>query len=407
MKRSIIGCLLAIPMLSMGQSNYQKGYVLNNSKDTLKGYVDYKPKISSQNSITFKSNLDAQPQTFNAQTAKGYGFQSGFSFESYTVRISKGTTKTEALKVGLDTSTRGATVFLRVLQTGPNVTIYSYTDDIKEHFYVRGSSSTQPYELMRARYIEANNSNKIITTDRYKGQLLFEMRAYNTGTEFYEGDFEDMAYSESDMVRIGAIINRMKERQARKSSRYFVGAGVGAGTVKYTGQHPLANSGAVSTVSYLPSINLGIDLAAKTLSERVNYRAELSLFLGKDEKVTNGQYIHSFDHMTLYLAPKILYNVYNTQQLKAYLGLGAGLSYSSYSNSKAGKVVSVAMNGDDFTAENISLSATAFSYNLNAGLVFKKIELNVMYVPPYKVSDYAGFNILTGIMHAGIKYRFD
>jgi hypothetical protein len=30
-----------------------------------------------------------------------------------------------------------------------------------------------------------------------------------------------------------------------------------------------------------------------------------------------------------------------------------------------------------------------------------------MYTPRYKVSDYAGFNILMGLMHAGIKYRFD
>jgi hypothetical protein len=407
MKRSIIGLLLALPMLSMGQANYQKGYIVTTSSDTLRGFVDYRPKVNAVSSISFRKDLNSQPEVFTPLTVKGYGVDRTQSFEAHNVRISLGSTKTEGLKVGIDTSSKKATVFLKVLQRGSNVTIYSYTDEIKERFYIKGNGNTEPYELIKTRYLEANNSNKIKGADRYKGQLLFEMRSYNAGTEFFESDFDDLAYTEAEMIKVGAVINKMQARVGQKSLRLFVGAGVGGTTVKYTGQSPLANSAAVSKASYMPSLNIGIDFAAKTLSERINFRAELSLFMGKDVNVTNGQYIHSFDHTTLYLSPKVLYNVYNTGTLKLYVGLGVGANYSSYSNNRSGKAVSVAMSPDDFDELKVDLKPTAFSYNLNAGVAFKKIELTAMYTPPYKISDYAGFNVLMGIMHVGIKYRFD
>lgn len=407
MKRSIIGLLLAIPMLSLGQSNYLKGYVINNTLDTLKGFIDYKSKVRTVSAVNFKQQLDGAAQTFTPENAKGYGVDGSQFFESFNVRISKGATKTEGLKIGIDTSSRRATVFLKVLQRGPNVIIYSYTDEVKERFYIKGNANTEPYELLRTRYLEANNSTKVIGADRYKGQLLFEMRNYNSDTDFFETDFDDLAYTEEEMIQVAAVINGMKVRVGKKSFRLVVGAGVGTSNIKYTGQNPLANAGAISKTSYAPSINVGIDFAAKSLAERIFYRAELSLFMGKDTKVTNGQYIHSVDHTTLYLSPKILYNIYNTSNLKVFAGLGAGVSYSSYSNSLAGKAVSVAMSPDQFDETKVDLKSTAASYNLNVGVALKKIELNVAYTPHYKVSDYAGFNILMGLMHAGIKYRFD
>ncbi|MEJ7560165.1 MAG: hypothetical protein WKF66_17785 [Pedobacter sp.] len=407
MKRSITGLLLALPMLCMGQSNYQKGYIVNLAMDTLKGYIDYKPKVNTVPSISFRTEPNSQAQAFTPNSVKGYGINGAASFESFLVRISNGTTKTEGLKVGIDTSSRRAFVFLKVLQRGPNITMYSFTDEIKERFYIKGNASTTPYELIRTRFLEANNSSKVVGADRYKGQLLFEMRSYNAGTEFFEGDFDDLAYSETEMTKVAAIINRMQVRVAKKGFRFFVGAGVGGTGIKYTGQNPLANAEAVATTSYSPSFNVGIDMAAKTLAERLIYRAELSLFMGKDTKVTYGQYIHSFDHTTLYLSPKLLYNVYNTTMLKVYGGLGAGVSYSSYNNVRSGKTVPVAMSPDEFDETLVELKSTGFSYNLNVGIAIKKIELTVMYTPHYKVSDYAGFNVLMGIMHAGIKYRFD
>jgi hypothetical protein len=407
MKRSIIGLLLAIPMLSIGQSKYQKGYVVNSTMDTLKGFIDYKAKASAVPSISFRKELNSEPQTFTPTSAKGYGIDRGSSFESFSVRISNEAKRKEDLKVGIDTSSRRATVFLKVLQRGPNVNIYSYTDEIKERFYVKRVSSKEPYELVNTRYIEGNYSRKVVGADRYKGQLLFEMKSHNAGADFLEADFDDLAYTETEMIEVGAMINSMEDRLTRKNFRFFAGAGVGGSSVKYTGQNPLANDGSVSETSYMPSFNVGIDLAATTLARKIFYRAELSLFMGKETTVTRGQYIHSFDHTTLYLSPKILYNAYNTTTVKIYAGFGVGASYSTYSNNISGKSTSVTTGTDVFDEIKTDLKQSAVSYNLNVGFAIKKIEVTAMYTPYYKVSDYAAFIIRMGIVHAGIKYRFD
>jgi hypothetical protein len=407
MKRSFIGLLLAIPMLSAGQSNYQKGYVVNNSMDTLKGYIDYKPKVNAVAAINYRQEMNSQPQAFTPQTAKAYGVNGTHFFESFSVRISNNPTKTEHLKVGLDTTSKRATVFLRVLQRGVNVTMYSYTDEVKERFYLKGNDDQEPYELVRTRYIEANNSTKVLEANRYRGQLLFEMRNHGSGIEFYESEFDDLAYTETEMIKVAAIINGMKASVPRKSSRFYVGAGIGGSKVKYTGQNSLAFAGAVSEFSYSPSVNVGIDFAAKSLSERVIYRAEVSLFTGKDTKVTNGLYIHSFDHTTLHFSPKVLYNFFNTEVVKVYVGVGVAGSYSNYRTKLSGKLAPGASNPDDYEKINVDLKPIAISYNWNFGVVIRKLELTAMYVVPYRTTDYAVFNVLIGIVHAGIKYRFD
>ena len=407
MKRSLLGLLLAIPMLSFGQANYQKGYVITKTSDTLKGFIDYKPKANALPSVNFRQDLNAETQNFTPATIKGYGINGLQNFESHYVLISLATTKTETLKTGIDTSSRRAIVFLRVLQKGRNVTMYSYTDDIKERFYIKGTGYTEPYELMRIRYLDANNTTKVIGTDRYKGQLLFEMRSYNSDIQFSDGDFDNLAYTEAEMIRIASILNRTLASVAAKNFRLFVGAGVGVFGVKYVGKHSLANSNSVSKGSSLPSFNVGIDLAAGTLSERIIYRGELSLFMGKDNKVTNGPYEHSFDQLTVYFSPKILYHVYNTEVFKAYLGVGAGASYSSYSNNRSGRFVVVDEQTTEFENTEADFKPTAFSYNFNAGIVFKKIELTAMYVPFYKTTSYVAFKIQSEIIHVGLKYRFD
>lgn len=41
MKSFLIGLLFASPLLLSAQSNFQKGYVVTNSNDTLRGTVNY------------------------------------------------------------------------------------------------------------------------------------------------------------------------------------------------------------------------------------------------------------------------------------------------------------------------------------------------------------------------------
>lgn len=403
MKRFLIGLLLALPMLSSAQSKFQRGYIVTNAADTLKGLIDYRPSVNTPSSIKFKSGDNAAVQTFTTENCKGYGIPGDDTFERYEVSISQGTTKTEQLKAGLDTTTNTAVVFLKLLQGGSNTSLYSYTDKIKQRFYLKESGSSAPYELIRSRYME---DNRVVNKDRYKGQLLFEMRKYNTGTDYFEGDMASLNYTESDLVKIVAIMNRDVVRVAKKKSRFFIGAGITSTGLSYTGQHPLANKSAIKTASYMPAVSAGVDLFSSSTAGFFVYRAELSVFMGKDLKVVNGEYVHSFDHLTMCLNPKVMANLYNTEKIKAFIGVGAVLNYTSFSNNMAGRIV--AGSPDEFIPVDVALTSASFTYNFNAGvLISKKFEVGLSYTPPYSMSNYTAFVVKMEVMSVGFKYHFD
>ncbi|MHA4894515.1 hypothetical protein ACXZ1K_07160 [Pedobacter sp. PWIIR3] len=382
MKRFLIGLFLALPVLSAAQSNFQRGYIVNNAKDTLEGYIDYKPQLNSITSFTFKPGENGVLQTMTVENCKAYGIKGYGNFERFTLAVSQGSASTEA------------TVFLKVLLKGFNVTFYKYRDDLRERFFLKGNASADPYEL-------------IADNDRYKGQLLFEMRNYNSGTQYFESDMESVKYNEQDLSKVIAMMNREVVRVAKKNTRLFVGVGVSNTSPRYTGQHPLSSDAAVRTSSLMPSISVGADLFNGATAAFFVYRAELSLLMGKDLKIANGDMVHSFDHMTLSFNPKVLANVYNQEKLKVFFGVGAIANYSKFNNNKAGRVVPVSGSGDQFIETEVALNSASIAYNFSAGiLINKKIEAGATYTPAYSVSNYNAFDVKLNILQVGLKYHF-
>ncbi|MGY4385554.1 hypothetical protein ACVWYN_002594 [Pedobacter sp. UYP24] len=407
MKRILIGLLLAIPVLCSAQTNLQRGYIVNNAKDTLEGYIDYRPRVNSASTFRFKPGENGAMQTMTLENCKAYGINGDEKFERFSVDISQGPSKVEQLKVGLDSSVKTATVFLKVIQKGSQVSLYSYTDDIKERFYLKDSKSNEPYELIRTKYLEAHNISHIISRDRYKGQLMFEMRNLNIGTSYFEGDMDNLNYNETEIRKIVSIMNREVVRVAKKNTRVFVGFGVSNTSPKYTGKYVLANDAAIKTSSLMPTISIGADLFNGSTSAFFVYRAELSVLMGKGLKIANGENVHSFDHITLCLNPKVMANLYNTDKIKVFLGIGGLLNYSKFNNNKAGRVVPVSGSPDQFVENDIALTSTTFAYNFNAGVLLnKRIEAGVTYTPGYSISNYNAFAVKLEIMQFGIKYHF-
>ena len=126
MKRFLIGLLLALPALCTAQSNFQRGYIVNNAKDTLEGYIDYKPQVNAVSTFKFKSGENAALQTMTTANCKAYGIEGYGKFERFTLNVSQGSASSQA------------TVFLKVVLKGSNVSFYSYRDDLAERFFIKG-----------------------------------------------------------------------------------------------------------------------------------------------------------------------------------------------------------------------------------------------------------------------------
>ncbi len=139
---------LLLPLTSNAQSNYKPGYAVTLKGDTLRGYIDNKDWDINPASINFKtSSTDNHTQKFTVSSISFFTVEN-MSFEKYAGPVSTDITDINRIANGRDTSYRIDTVFLRILQKGKNVALYSYSDDIKTRFYIGEKPDYAPVELV-------------------------------------------------------------------------------------------------------------------------------------------------------------------------------------------------------------------------------------------------------------------
>jgi hypothetical protein len=129
-----------VPAVVFSQTNFQKGYIIKSTGDTVRGYVDYQEWNRNPQSINFKSETDDKAVTvYTPENSSGFGINKYDLYRSYKCTISTGKTQ----EAGLSTGSIYAQVFLKVLVNGPLVKLYDYTDKIKSRYLVMTRLSGQ------------------------------------------------------------------------------------------------------------------------------------------------------------------------------------------------------------------------------------------------------------------------
>ncbi|MBB6272966.1 hypothetical protein HDF26_003426 [Pedobacter cryoconitis] len=414
MKLFLLGILLSISALSFAQSNFQKGYVVNNEKDTLRGYIDYKEWDLNPGKIAFKTDLDAGIQDFTVKNSLAWAVTGFEIYQKYEVEVSMSQVDVSRLSVGRDNSKAKSVVFLKVLQTGKNATLFSYTDGIKQRFYLLEKDESIPYELGSQLYMKSKEDNLMVTDNQYIRQLGLVMTKLNVGTEAERHSLEISNYGIKPIMNAVAVINEQQLIKTNKNSavRFFAGAGLNMSRAHYKGDTPFALPGAESKVSLMPLITAGFDLFANPAIGKLIYRAELSLLMGKHEATirepspSKTYMTHTFNQFTINITPQIIYNFYNTNRLKAFVGGGPGLNFSGYSNNKT-TLYSNSGNETELTSRKIDLEKFNFSFPFTAGLVFnKKVEISAGYAFASPITNYSSFSINMQRYRVGVNYLF-
>lgn len=411
MKRFILLSLFLVPILAQAQSNYQKGYVVTNSKDTLHGYIDYRERSNNPSAITFKSALDGEPTDYNRTTARSFNIIDFEAYERFLVNISQSSNGLSQLSYGPDTSTVRDTVFLKVIQAGKNVSLYAYTDNIKTRFYLLDRDVKEPEELIAGMYF-LNESGKTRLIDRYRRQLIATMVKYNKYDHADQRRLGSLTYTTSAILREVSEINGQEAVKEKASYRFFAGAGLSSNKVSYSGQSQFNTPGTTQKTSYTPMITAGIDLMANPNIGKLVYRAELSFLMAKGDITANdvepiyAYRNHTFDSYTVAITPQVLYSFYNSQALKVYAGVGAGMNFSSNKNNQT---VTKIIASDLLRVEpnKVELQTFYFAPSVNAGIILsRKFELFGNYYFNSPISDYNTFNVCLERINIGFKYHF-
>lgn len=409
--RSFLLCLfMSVHFFSSAQSNFQKGYLLTNSNDTLKGYIDYRERSYNPTEFRFKTHENAKPESFTLINCAGYGIDGTVSYQRFIVNVTTSSTTLSQLHLGPDLNYRRDTVFLKLIQAGKHVQLYSYQDVTKLRFYIKDNTATEPVELSRQMFMKEDGSG-LVTTDGYKRQLLAYAKTARSGSEadlrFVRG------YNERDINKFVAIINGQEVAEPKiPSTRFFVGAGLNNSKSVYKGSALLANGAGETKGSSLPFITFGADLFANPAIGKLIFRLELSLLASKGEVTTTtpiaatAVLTHKFDKYSAVLAPQVIYNMYNTDPLKVFIGGGVALNLSSYSNDISSRTNSLT-NNVVVTEDIYEFEAFTFSVPVTAGVVInKKIEVSAGYTFPSTLYSSGSMHIDERKIKIGVSYLF-
>ncbi|MBB6500435.1 hypothetical protein [Pedobacter cryoconitis] len=413
MKRSLLLLLSGIPVFCFAQSNFQKGYVVTNNKDTIAGYIDFVEQTKNPVSITFKTALESQTQTFNTANCSAFSINEMEAYQRFDVEVSMSKMDLANLSVGPDKTIEKRDVFLKVLQAGKNITLFSYTDKIKKRFYLLEKDSATPYELVSGIYLKAANDNMMMEDIEFRRQLSLVMNKFEVGTETDRNKLAFLGYDEPSLIKIAARINEQKVAKSKyNSTRFFVGIGMNANKGYYKGTHNFASPDAHNKSSYTPYLSVGIDAFANPAIRKLIYRLELSLSTSRNEvsTITEGKYgesaTHQFNQVTVSMIPQMIYNIYNRDHLKVFLGGGVGLNLSGYTTNK--EIDKSFFRQETSVEENkTELEKLNFSLPLTAGIVLhKKIEILAGYTFSSAISNYQTFSVNIQRYKIGVNYLF-
>jgi hypothetical protein len=409
MKRFLTVVLITSPILVFSQKNFDKGYLVTKSNDTLRGFIDYKERKKNPTTFDFRPAMDGKTQTFTSNNCNAYGVDEAESFESHVVDITMGETDIDRLSNVPDLSSRTDTVFLRVLQAGKNVTLYSYVDNVKERFYLKSKNGT-PTELIRHVYMQEEGVKRVVNGSQYIRQLLDVMRESNPGIAVDQDRLSKLEYNEDALLELVAEINQQKLTKSKhRSSRFFVGLALNRSWASYSGMHDFASPTAKVKVSYLPMLTTGIDIFFNPVIGKLLFRTELSLQMSKNEialRQGDDNYKHSFDQFLAVITPQVIYNMYNTDHFKVFVGIGGGVNFMLNRNDEY--VALNTVSGESDVLKNpLKMEAVNYSFQGIVGVVLnKKIEISAGYNPYMPISNYGVFNVNVERMRLGVNYLF-
>jgi hypothetical protein len=335
----ILAAAFLLSLNARAQSNYKPGYVVTSKGDTIKGYIDYQEWDWNPDAIGFKKTPDGERSFYGVNDIKYFNVGDVDEYKTFTVSISNAEVDPNKLEYLKDTTFRTATVFLRMLQQGNKVAMYTYKDKIKARYYIGLAPDFIPKELIFQTYLNRHyedsgdldsHRSRTITENTFQRQLNEIALSQNELTDKLTWYIHNLEYTQDDMLKIASKLNHIdkssyeRSRYTRSPYQWLIGAGL-----TFTNSEP---SGVREGSITLPTISGGISLFPNPNTRRLLFRFEVVLNDG------TYKYGTSYNIVETSFVPQVIFNLYNGQDFKFFAG--AGLSGDIYHYSDRNQKVS-------------------------------------------------------------------
>ncbi|WP_184541854.1 hypothetical protein [Mucilaginibacter sp. FT3.2] len=408
---------LILPLATIAQSNYKPGYVVTTKGDTLRGSIDLKEWSGNPQDISFKSPSGVKSYTVNDIV---FFEVVNAAYRRYNGEISTGETNLQKLSTGVDSAKRKDVVFLKIEQKGSNVTLYSYTDDVKTRFFIGETNQNTIIELQYRIYFVPDRGTVTRNENIYVSQLYNMAQKYNPTSEALKRAIENANYNRADMQSIAQKINNIMVDKTNYGSgaavKWFVGAGVNASSYVLKGNIPILNGSNKTTFG--PMFSAGANIYTNPDVGKLVLRGELMVTTASYNTTVDVYYnqpdqprgTYSFKQVILSIYPQIIYNFYNTKGFKFYGDVGASINVSKNS----GNVLHT-----DKTNTNsynyLPLNKSYFSFPIKLGIVLNnRFDVAIAYAYAQSITnnasnggqDSSNYSIDVSNIRAGISYLF-
>lgn len=178
--------------LLLGQENYQPGFLVKNTGDTVRGYVDYRNWEKNPKEIVFKESLEATFNKFSPIDIKSFGVINDI-YESAIVKVDSLPYKADELSLSSKFEYRRDTIFLQTVMRGAKNLFFYKDKNSKEHFFYNENSV---FVLLKFKeyigYLDGQSkilvSGNVISTNNAGGKIVFTNNEYKTQLLYYLAD---------------------------------------------------------------------------------------------------------------------------------------------------------------------------------------------------------------------------
>jgi hypothetical protein len=408
---------ITFPAFLFAQSNYKPGYVVNQRGDTLKGFIDLREWDLAPQSVSFKKVVsDANSTQFGPAEVRYVEVSDLTAFRSYSGLITNDSTNPDNRagdETAPDTSMRMAAIFLKVVDAGTKVTLYSYKDEYKTRYFIAEAPDFKPVELIyRASRVSEQNT--------YRKQLSATASRFNELDDQTITRIARAEYKEDDLLYVINKINHVsaeayqKKHYAGKSYYFFAGVGVNINNTSPSTDAPYYGSGGRAATSYRPAFFLGANFFANPATRKLQFRIELSAAQSQYKSLYTSDYSPylpteaSYDELALSVTPMIIFNVYNRDNFKIFGGAGISGTYYSFSNSYLGSQKHD--NSESYIAANNPYYFNTFddTFIIRAGVqVGKHLIIFGDYQSGVSSTKGGYFGLSSTCEHVGLNYLFE
>lgn len=406
--------LLVIPISAHAQTRFSKGFIVKSTGDTLRGFIGVTETDLNPVEVTFKYSLTGEVKTYSLEQVQYFSIEGIVTFQRFNVSISMDPVDLEEVQGYHAPPPVRRTVFLKILQRGKVIELFSYRDDIKIRFFIIHSGAPQPRELV---YKVLKEGAHFAEAFAFRDMLLFIGEREGVMTSKLKSYINRAEYTQRQILKIVSMMNGVKEEKVKianpLSTGFTAGAGINLARLHYYGDDEYATN-AESSPSSLYWFSVGYDLAKNPYVGKLVFRGDLTISFAKFRTTTHDyryssdiDISHEFKQRTLGVGGYGLYNLRNEDSFKIFLSAGVRANFSSYDNNyefrrtAAGSV-------DIIPNKDAEPRWIWVSIPFKVGVVIQsKVEVGAAYSPNMVLSD-GNFPYKYGInsIQAGVVYHF-